>query len=691
VRKRAKFRSGIVGAGYVSEYHVAALRRIDSTELAGVFDLDSSKAERLAARAGIKVYPSLEAMCGAGINVIHVLTPPDTHVRVALKAIELGCDVLIEKPLATDIADCAVLRAAAQSHNRQVCVNHSLLFDPQIQAAFDLIRRGKLGRVLSVDILRSSVYPPYSGGPLPPHYRTAGYPFRDLGIHALYLMQAFLGAIEDIKAEWRSLGGDPNLAFDEWRTLVRCQNGMGQFQLSWNIKPLQSQVIIQGTKGVLRADLFLMSHTLRSPFPVKAPERVLNALTDSIPMAIDAPVNVIKFLTKKVLPYHGLQDFVRAFYTALESGAPMPVSVEDATALVHWTELVAREAELDHEHRLARGIAGRDVLDRSEGPILVTGASGSIGGAVAKALLKQGHRVRLFVRRLPDEALDGAEFIVGNLGDPEMVRRAVCGAAAVVHAGAAMKGTWADHQCATITGTENILEACREAQVAKLVYISSMSVLDLAGGDQKAPLDEMSPLEPRAQERGFYTQAKLEAECLVTDYVKRFKIPAVILRPAWIFGPGSSLPLLSAVKGCKLANRWFLLGDGKGRLPLVHIEDVVEAILSVMKSSLHDGEVIQIVSPIQPSQDELLRIVEGSDVKIAHLPRSFVLFIGKLSEILLKPLRRKSPFSAYRLESALAKHEFRSVNAEALLDWQPRIGVFNVIDSTVDTRSTRAS
>ena len=81
--------------------------------------------------------------------------------------------------------------------------------------------------MVSVDILRSSAYPPYPGGPLPPQYRTAGYPFRDLGVHALYLFQAFLGPIEHVEADWTSLGGDPNLAYDEWRAQVRCRDGLG--------------------------------------------------------------------------------------------------------------------------------------------------------------------------------------------------------------------------------------------------------------------------------------------------------------------------------------------------------------------------------------------------------------------------------------------------------------------------------
>jgi len=673
MKSKPQFRAGLVGAGYVSEYHIAAVRRSRAAELAGVFDVDAEKADQAAARAGTKAYSSLPALCQA-VDVIHVLTPPHTHAAVALQAIAAGCHVLIEKPLATDVADCESIRAAADAAGRKVCVNHSLLFDPQIRRALTACRSGKLGRVVSVDILRSSAYPPYRGGPLPPQYRSAGYPFRDLGVHELYLLQAFLGPISKVVADWRSVGGDPNLAFDEWRAQVGCRDGLGQFQLSWNVRPLQHQVIIQGTHGVLRADLFLMSQTRRSPFPVKAAERVFNAMSDSVPMTLDVPRNVFNFVTKRALPFHGLQDLVAAFYDALAANQPMPVTVDDAIPVVQWTESVARQADHDYQARVAKvEPAAITVGPAGRAPVLLTGASGSVGGAVARVLAGHGIPLRLFVRRLPETVPRNAEVVVGNLGDPDAVRRAARGASAVIHAGAAMKGGWPEHECATVNGTRNVLDAIREFGIPKLVYISSMSVVEWGGTPAGAVMDETSPLEPRAAERGAYTRAKLEAERLVAEYVERFAVPAVILRPGKIFGP--RLPLLSPAIGWKVKGRWIVLGDGEARLPLIHIDDVADAILAAFHSGACRGEVIQIVDPVQPTQNQVLRRIEGPAVKIVHIPRALLYALGGLSQILLKLLGRKSPLSPYRLKSALAHRRFESRYAEALLQWQPKLGV----------------
>jgi predicted dehydrogenase/nucleoside-diphosphate-sugar epimerase len=668
-----KLRAGFVGTGYISEYHLAAVRRLNNVELVGVFDVDQEKSHKWAESANTRAYSSLSALREAGAEVMHVLTPPHAHAAIVMEALRLGCHVFVEKPLALDTAECdGIVRAADQS-GRKVCVSHSLLFDPQVIRALETVRRGRLGRVVAVDILRSSVYPSYPGGPLPPQYRSASYPFRDLGIHALYLFEAFLGPIENVSATWASIGGDPNLAFDEWRALVRCRDGLGQFQLSWNVRPLQSQIIIQGTKGVLRIDLFLMSQGLRAALPLpKAVERVANALSDSVPMFFDVPRNALRFLTKRALPYHGLQNLIQAFYEALAHDNPAPVLPQDARSTVYWTEKISRAAELEHEEKLRSLRVSRFIDEEKKAPIVITGAAGNLGGAVARALQNAGQGIRLFVRRPPLCVPANAEIVVGNLGDPESVSQAIRGASVVIHAGAAMSGPWPEHECATITGTKNVLEACRKFGVQKLVYVSSMSVLDWAGSSPDSILDETSPYEPRADERGFYTRAKLAAERLVADYAARHAIPTVILRPGKIFGERQ--PLLSAAIGWKLKGRWIILGNGEVRIPFVYIDDVVDAVLSAARCEACRGEVIQITDPVQLTQNDALRLCEGERVRTLHIPRWMVYALAASSQLFFRLLKRQSPVSVYRMRSALARRRFRNLHVE-LLGWQPRVGV----------------
>jgi predicted dehydrogenase len=196
------FRVGIVGAGYVSEFHIKALKRLPHVRIVGISDLNEANAKATAQRFGISSHASLKEMAREGLDVVHVLTPPRCHVDVALEALSLGCHVLVEKPLATSVEDCDRLIAESQTRGLRVCVNHSLLGDPFVRRALALVKAGAIGEVLTVDYSRSSNYPSYRRGLPPPQYREGGYLFRDLGVHGLYLVREFLGPIEDIRAEF---------------------------------------------------------------------------------------------------------------------------------------------------------------------------------------------------------------------------------------------------------------------------------------------------------------------------------------------------------------------------------------------------------------------------------------------------------------------------------------------------------
>jgi 2-alkyl-3-oxoalkanoate reductase len=661
-----RFRAGMVGAGNICEFHVAAIKAMPDVELVGVTDLDRERARSNAEKWGTRAFDSLDELIAAGANVIHVLTPPASHAKIARAALEKGCHVLVEKPLAEDEKDALEIGRLAQRKGLIASVNHSLLYDPQVKRALDCVRAGELGEVVSVDILRGSEYPPYEGGPLPPWYRDAGYPFRDIGVHCLYLIQELLGPIEDVDADWRSLGGDPNLAFDEWRAMVRCKRGLGQFQLTYNTRPMQSQLIIHGTKGVLRVDLFAMFHGKRASTPLpKAAERLVNAFTDSIQPLIDVPIGVFKFVRKEVQAYQGLRDLVADFYKRLESGDPPPVAIEDAAQVVRWVEKVARAADEDHQARRAKFTRSGKV------PFLVTGAAGSLGRATVKRLREQGHRVRVFVRRMPERPQDGVEYCFGNLGDPEAVDRAVQGAEIVIHAGAAMKGGWLEHKGGTVVGTQNVIDACRKHRVKQLVHISSMSVVDWAGSSGNGPVTERAKLEPRPDERGAYTRAKLEAEKLVREAAKQ-GLPCVILRPGQIFGGG--IPLINGAVARNAGGRWLVLGDGKLELPLVYIDDVVDAIVSSVDKKLTGGEIIQIIDPEQLTQDDVLGLA-GGNKPVMRVPRPVVFALGRLSELPLGAIGKQSPVGVYRLRSALARLHYESDRASELLGWRPRVGV----------------
>jgi 2-alkyl-3-oxoalkanoate reductase len=676
-------RVGLVGAGYISEFHARAIQRVPNARIVGIADVLDCRATTLSARFSIpKVFRTMEAMMDEGVDVIHILTPPSTHAQLAIAALKNGCHVLVEKPLAINAEEVDRISAAAAAAQKSVCVNHSMLHDRFVSKALNLIRSGAIGVPLTFDYFRSSEYPPYRGGPLPIHYQDGGYPFLDQGVHALYLAESFLGAIEDVKAFHGTHGGDSNLLFDEWRVAAQCQRGTANIQISWNVRPLQNWFVVQGTKGVLRANLFAMwvTHSPQLPLP-KAPARALQAMIEGLSICAQVPANVARFAAKKIVQYDGLHSLVAAFYHALETGAPMPVPAEQARSTVYWTNFVSQQADTEKIKFQSQ------FENEKRSKILVTGANGLVGRHLVRRLLKEGNRVRLFVRRKPEaEFMDdgNVEVFLGDLGDPAAVDRAVAGTEIVYHVGAAMKGGAHDHERGTVCGTQNIVESVLRHDVQRLVYISSLSCLHAAIAKRGDVITENWPVEPSPTKRGAYTQAKTAAEKIVLEAVRDRHLRAVLLRPGRVFGPG--MTLLTPEVARRVGNVFVVLGDGTRELPLVYVEDVIDAIVLATETSKFDGRVFHIVDRTQITQNQVVRDYlskNAKEAKVIHVPVAIVYSLALGFEVLSKVLKRPVPLSIYRVKSALARLQFDGTRAENELGWQPRVGVASGLEETM--------
>jgi 2-alkyl-3-oxoalkanoate reductase len=687
-----RLRVGLVGAGYIGEFHARAIRRrVPNARIVGIADVVNSRATALAARFSVpKVFSTMEAMMNEGVDVIHILTPPDTHAKLAITALENGCHVLVEKPLAINVEEVDHISAAAATAQKSVCVNHSMLYDRFVSKALSLVRSGAIGVPLSFDYFRSSEYPPYRGGPLPVHYQDGGYPFLDQGVHALYLAESFLGPIEDAKALYGTHGGDSNLLFDEWRVAAQCERGTANIQISWNVRPLQNWFVVQGTKGVVRANLFAMwvTHTPQLPLP-KAPARALQAMTEGLSICAQVPANVARFATKKIVQYDGLDSLVAAFYGALQTGAPMPVPVEQARSTVYWTNRLSQEAD-------AAKIKFRDQF-RSVGhaKVLVTGANGLIGRHLVRRLLQEGNRVRIFVRRQPPpEFMNDAkvEVFLGDLGDPAAVDQAVAGTEIVYHVGAAMKGSAHDHERGTVCGTQNIVDSLLRHDVQRLVYISSLSCLHAAATRRGDVITENWPMETSPTKRGAYTQAKTAAEKIVRDAVRDRHLRAVVLRPGRVFGAG--ITLLTPEVARKMGDFFVILGDGTRELPLVYVEDVIDAIVLAAEASEFDGRVFHIVDRTKITQNQVVLdyiLKNARKARVVHVPLAIVYSLALGVELLSKILKRPAPLSIYRVKSALAHMQFDCSRAENDLGWLPRVGVASGLLETMAAERVNSS
>src|SRR5215467_10174393 len=99
----------LVGAGAIAEHHALALANVPNARLMGFVDRDTERARLRAERFGVKTYLSVAEAAADGVDVAHILVPPAAHAAVALECIEHGMHVLVEKPLATSVADCEAI------------------------------------------------------------------------------------------------------------------------------------------------------------------------------------------------------------------------------------------------------------------------------------------------------------------------------------------------------------------------------------------------------------------------------------------------------------------------------------------------------------------------------------------------------------------------------------------------------
>lgn len=678
----ARLRVAVVGAGYVATHHLAALKQLDFVDIVGICDSQLPAAQALAARFGIpRSATALADLADALPQVVYVLTPPSSHPAIALAALDMGCHVLVEKPMADSVADCEAMIAAAQARGLLLGVNHSDLFDPVLMQALQAARGGRIGDVLSVDIVRNSEYPPYAGGPLPGSVTQGSYPFRDLGVHGLYTIEAFLGPVERLGVECQASGTDPNLHFDEWQAQAQAKRGVGRLLLSWNARPMENRVFVRGTRGTIEVDRFLQTCRVHRVLPgPKFVGIVANAFFSALKDVFRVPWNVVRFATGLLKPSPGIRHGARAFAEAVRDGGAPPFSGEDALRIARLLEPACAEPDRQRLALLESRYAELPPAD-----VLVTGAAGFLGRKLVARLRGEGRSVRVLVRRpVSAHANDpGVQVVVGDLGDPRIVDHAVRGAGVVYHVGAAMRGGPRDFEAGTSWGTRNVVEACLAHATRRLVYVSSMSVFDHAGRDPAATMTEDSAQEPHPDWRGAYTRTKLDAERFVRNAIDNRGLPAVILRPGQIFGPGAEQVTPNGV--ISLAGRWVAVGSGAQTLPLVYVDDVVDALLLAETAAQATGGTFNIVDTAAVTQEAYLRRTQrkpGATPKRVRVPTWVFLGLGFGVELLGKALKREVPLTRYRVRSLRPLSNFDTRAARERLGWTPRTGVQKGLDAT---------
>jgi predicted dehydrogenase len=149
-----------VGAGIVAEMHGRGVSANQQAKLIGVYDPNSSKAAAIAKKFGGMAFQNLEELLlNDRVGAVHVITPPEHHVKVALACLKAKKHVLVEKPVALSVSEIKRLEKASQEADRVCMPAHNYIYAPDLKRAKHLIESGKLGKISSLWIIYNVLTP----------------------------------------------------------------------------------------------------------------------------------------------------------------------------------------------------------------------------------------------------------------------------------------------------------------------------------------------------------------------------------------------------------------------------------------------------------------------------------------------------------------------------------------------------
>ena len=308
--------------------------------------------------------------------------------------------------------------------------------------------------------------------------------------------------------------------------------------------------------------------------------------------------------------------------------------------------------------------------------VLVTGATGFVGSAVARLILRRGHQVRALARRGGDRRnLAGLEVEIaeGDLNDPASLQRAARGCQALFHVAADYR-LWArdpgEMIRTNVEGSRNIVLAAAEAGVGRMVYTSSVAVLakkpDGSSADEETPVTVKDMI-------GAYKTSKFLAEEAVRRLIAERGLDCVIVNPSTPIGPRDIKPTPTGRMVVEAA---------AGRMPafvdtglnIAHVDDVAEGHWLAFEKGKAGRRYI--LGGENMTLKQILTVIAGivgrKPPRIS-LPHDLILPFAHIAEFLARHVTHKEPFATVDgVNQARKKMYFSHARAAAELGYRPR-------------------
>lgn len=318
----------------------------------------------------------------------------------------------------------------------------------------------------------------------------------------------------------------------------------------------------------------------------------------------------------------------------------------------------------------------------------MTGATGFVGGYLARALAQRGDRLRCLVRptsrRESLAGIEGIEFVAGDLLDPSTLKGVAEGIdiafhlAAEGHVSAISRDAHRRFVAVNVEGTRNLLTEFAGAGAKKVVHFSSTAAMGLI---RKKLADETDAPQPQTP----YQRSKLESEREALSFWREHRVPVVVLRPCMIYGAGTRAGEFAKMYRLMKKGLFPRVGLGRNLTPIVHVRDVVQAALKAADHG-RPGETYLVASARSFELAELRRhVLSACGVRRPYwyVP-AWAMYLGAWILQSAALLMRRAPVVSVRnIASTVWDREFSIDKARRELGYEPEVDIWMGIETMV--------
>ena len=347
---------GIVGCGKIADGHIEEIQKLGCARVLAVCDLEPILAEQLAVRYSVPHrYSDFDRMLSEHrLDVVHIATPPHSHLALAQKAAKAGCHVFLEKPLALNATDGRRLIDCVHQTNRKMTINYWYNFETPALALKEFVAKGNLGDPIHIESYYGYDLAGGFGQALLSDdrhwvHQLPGKLFQNIIDHAINKITPFLPdePVEIIARAYRrrhSNGDRTDGVLDELRVMIFAGGMSAYVTFSSHARPVGHFMRVYGTKNTAHIDFALRSMFVEEKQTVpSAVGRLLPSFKSSWQSLRQTTQNVREFAGSRFHFFEGMNRLLSLFYQSILHDTPVPISYTEILRVSQIMDVISSQ------------------------------------------------------------------------------------------------------------------------------------------------------------------------------------------------------------------------------------------------------------------------------------------------------------------------------------------------------------